>query len=55
VRKAELRKRHWSFAIKRAALPALADAPTWGFGYAYQLPTDYLRLMQVGEFRSRRR
>jgi hypothetical protein len=50
VRKAELRKRHWSFALKRAALPALADAPTWGFGYAYQLPTDYLRLMQVGEF-----
>lgn len=50
IRRAELRKRHWSFAIKRGSLPALSSAPTWGFDYAYQLPTDYLRMMQVGEY-----
>lgn len=48
-RKAELRSRHWSFALKRTTIPALAAVPSWGFGYAYQLPSDYLRIVQVND------
>jgi hypothetical protein len=49
LRRAELEKRFWSFAIKRESLPALSDAPTYGYAYAYQLPSDFLRMIQVGE------
>lgn len=49
VRKAELRRHLWSFALKRAALPALASPPAWGYARAFQLPADFLRLVQVGE------
>lgn len=37
----------WNFAIKRAVLPALETAPAWGFDYAYQIPTDCLRVVEV--------
>ena len=40
----------WSFAKARAQLPALADAPAFGYSYAYQIPTDCLRLVRVGDF-----
>lgn len=49
VRRAELRKRFWSFALRRASLPSLGSAPDWGFALAYQLPSDFLRLMQVSD------
>jgi hypothetical protein len=49
VRRAELRRHFWSFALRRAALPALAQAPAWGYARAYQLPADCLRIAQVGE------
>lgn len=49
VRRAELRKRNWSFALRRGSLPSLADAPAWGFALAYQLPPDFLRLVQVND------
>lgn len=49
VRRAELRKRNWNFAIKRDSLPALSAAPAWGFGVAYQLPSDFLRLVQLSD------
>jgi hypothetical protein len=49
VRRSELRKRNWSFALRRASLPSLADAPAWGFAVAYQLPPDFLRLVQVSD------
>lgn len=45
VRDALLREYRWTFAIKRASLPALADAPVHGPGVAYQLPPDFLRLL----------
>lgn len=47
---AELRKYRWSFALKRATLPALSTAPAWGFNYAYQLPSDYVSLIQVNDY-----
>lgn len=50
VRDAEIRRHRWKFALKRASLPALADAPAWGFAYQYPLPADFLGLVQVGEY-----
>lgn len=44
---AELSRNRWSFAIKRASLPALADAPLWGYEKAYNLPVDCLSLVWV--------
>jgi hypothetical protein len=49
VRRAELSKRFWVFAMVRAQLPALATAPEWQFGNAYQLPPDFLKLVQVAD------
>lgn len=46
---AELRRNVWNFAVARTSLAALAAAPAWGFTYQFQLPSDYLRLVQVGE------
>lgn len=45
-----LRAHVWSFAKTRAQLPALSDAPLFGFGYQYRLPTDFIRLIQIGQF-----
>lgn len=45
VRDAELRSHPWNFAIARAELAADATAPAWGRANAYQLPSDFLRLM----------
>lgn len=47
LRDSELRNHAWLFAISRASLPALAEAPAFGFNFAYQLPADYLRLVSV--------
>lgn len=49
VRKAELRRRFWKFAIVRTTLPALSDKPSWGYNTAFQLPADFLRLVQVND------
>jgi hypothetical protein len=50
VRRAELRRAFWSFSIVRTTLPADGTAPSWGFGNAFLLPSDYLRLVQVNDF-----
>lgn len=50
VRDAELRDHIWSFTIKRASLPALSTAPDWGYELQFNLPADFLRLLQVDEF-----
>jgi len=47
---AELRAHNWRFAIARASLPALVDAPNWGYNLQYQLPSDFLRMVQVDEY-----
>jgi hypothetical protein len=49
VRRSELRKRNWGFAMSRDSLPASATAPRWGFANAFPLPSDYLRLAQVND------
>lgn len=50
VRDAELRRYRWKFAIRRVSLPALVDAPEFGFAYQYPVPSDFLGLVQVNEF-----
>lgn len=44
-----LRAYNWNFAMKRALLSALSDAPAWGYTYAYQLPTDCMRMVQIND------
>jgi len=47
IRDALWREYPWNFAMKRASLAANAAAPVWGFSYAYQLPSDLLRLVEL--------
>jgi hypothetical protein len=41
---------NWSWAKARASLPALSAAPEWGFKYAYQLPSDFVTLISIGDY-----
>lgn len=47
VRDAILRRHPWNFAVARASLAAMADAPAFGWCYQYQLPTACLRLLPL--------
>lgn len=49
VRKSELQKRFWNFALARTSLSALSDVPAWGFDVQYQLPVDFLKLVQIND------
>lgn len=45
AKKAELRDHNWNFAIARASLAADATAPDWGRANAFELPSDFVRLL----------
>lgn len=45
VRRMILNLHLWNFATKRAQLARLSEAPVFEFGYQYQLPTDYIRMV----------
>jgi hypothetical protein len=47
LRRAELRKHWWRFAIKRATLPAISPIPDWGKANGFTLPTDCLKLFHT--------
>lgn len=47
-RDAELAANPWTFAIKRASIPASTDTPGFYWSHAYPLPSDFLSLVQVG-------
>jgi hypothetical protein len=49
VRDAELRRRRWKFSITRASLAALSAAPASDYDRQFQLPNDYLRLIEGGD------
>jgi hypothetical protein len=49
VRDALIRRYNWKFAIKRASVTVDATAPAWGFSKRYDIPSDCLRILQVGE------
>lgn len=42
-----LRGHPWNAAIKRTTLAPLADAPEHGFAHQFQLPADFLRMLEV--------
>jgi hypothetical protein len=50
VRDDELRDHLWNFSIERTSLAALASTPSWGFDLEYQLPSDCLKVIQVGQY-----
>lgn len=47
VRDATLRSHPWNFAIARARLARLTETPAFTWSYYYQLPADFLRLLEV--------
>lgn len=47
VQDREMGAHPWAFALRRVALPALADAPAWGYAVQYQLPEGFLGLHWV--------
>jgi hypothetical protein len=49
VRRAELRRHTWCFSIQRVSLPALSDPPDSGYARQFELPGDYLRLLEGGD------
>lgn len=49
TRDSELRLRRWKFSIMRASLPALGTAPDSDYARRFQLPNDYLRLIEGGD------
>lgn len=42
-----LRDHPWNFAVKRTTLAPSSETPSWGFSYAFPLPSDCLRLLEV--------
>lgn len=42
-----LASRQWPFATKRVTLTAITPKPTAEWGFGYNLPSDYLRLIQI--------
>lgn len=52
IRDAELARRRWRFSIKRTSLPALSAVPDSGYGKQYQVPNDFLKLIEGGDLTS---
>lgn len=52
IRDAELSRRRWRFSIARAVLPALATAPLFGYARQFQVPIDFLKLIEGGDLTS---
>jgi hypothetical protein len=44
------RRFSWRFCIKRANLAADTSTPLWDWAYQYQIPTDCMRILQVGQW-----
>lgn len=51
VRRRELRANVWNFSKTRVNLPAELTTPAFGFTKQYVLPSDCLRVLQVGRTR----
>lgn len=49
VRRAELRRHRWRFSIARVSLPALTEEPDSDYARQFQLPNDFLRLIEGGD------
>jgi hypothetical protein len=49
VRRRALRKNRWRFSIKRTSLAALSQTPESDYWHQYQLPNDFIRLIEGGD------
>lgn len=49
ARDAVLASHPWNFAMKRVSLARLSDAPTFDYDYAFQLPSDCLRVWETDD------
>jgi hypothetical protein len=47
-----LEEHPWNFAVARAEISLLAEAPTYGFRNAFRLPADCLRVLGVDDERA---
>ena len=47
ARDAVLEDREWTFAIARATLAQLKEGPEWGPEFAFQIPSDTIRVLEV--------
>lgn len=47
-----LRSHWWNFAVERAELSQLSESVAFGWDYAFQLPADCLRVLEVNEISS---
>lgn len=45
-----LRENDWNCAIKRDILAPLAAVPSFGFATQFALPSDFLRMVQIGDY-----
>lgn len=52
VRDAEYDRHRWRFTFQRASLPELSTTPAFDFSHQYQLPSDYIRLVNGGDILS---
>lgn len=50
VRDAVLRSHPWNCAVKRVILAPEVGTPAFDYAYAFALPGDWLRTLQVGEY-----
>ncbi len=44
------RRFSWRYCIKRANLAADTSTPLWDWSYQYPIPSDCLRILQVGQY-----
>lgn len=51
VRDATIRAHPWASCKKRVVLAPDSETPAFSWGYQFQLPDDWLRVLQVGEER----
>lgn len=49
TRRTTLRKHPWNFAGSRTTIAPNAVAPVFGYAYAYDLPSDFIRLLTIGD------
>lgn len=49
TRDSALRSHPWNCATKRVSITADATAPTFDYQYRFAIPSDYVRILQVGE------
>lgn len=47
VRDELLRTYPWNFAIKRTQLAVDGTAPSWGYNKRYQLPSDFIAILEI--------